>query len=126
MAAVAGVVLGFIAYVGLASGSPGAALITTSLLVFAAALFATLIAWPMELKITWQRQLELLGYRTLAALAAYAVLGLTILFSINTLTDRVVPIDEQGHLFRRLPFWPFYALAVLSCRSPLPAPPGAC
>lgn len=115
-----------IVYAVLASGSPGAALISTSAVGLVAVGVATFLVWPMERKITWQRQVEVLGYRLLAALAAYLVAGFVILFLLNTVTDRVVPLDWPTGFMRRLPFWPFYTLVVLGCQGILPTPPGAC
>lgn len=114
------------AYVALASSNPGAALLVASLAGFASAVLGTLIAWPAERKITWQRQAEVLGYRLGVALGVYVGLGVLLLFLANTFTPQEVPLSWPGQFLRRVPFWPFYSLVILGCRTFLPAPPDAC
>lgn len=118
--------LSLLAYLALASLAPSAALLACSLLAIAGALFGTLWIWPMERKITWQRQMEVLGYRLLAAVLTYGIIGYGTLFAINTFSPQIVPLDTPNEMLRRLPFWPFYALVVLGCQTPIPAPGGAC
>lgn len=115
-----------ILYAALASSKPGVALILASVSGLAAFLFGTLLVWPVERKITWQRQAEVLGYRVLAALAAYVLVGFVSLWAFNTFTERIVPLAWPSDFLRRVPFWPFYSLVILSCQGLLPAPPNAC
>lgn len=115
-----------ILYASLASASPAVALITSSLSGLLATMLAATYAWPMERKITWQRQLEVFSYRLGVGLVVYAILGFALLFAVNQFSPRQVPLEWPVGYRRRLPFWPFYVLTVLSCWTPLPTPPGAC
>lgn len=113
-------------YAALAAGSPGIALLVTSAMGLVAVTLLTFFAWPMERKITWQRQAEVAAYRLGAALGTYVGLGVTVLFLVNTFTAQQVPLAWPGEFLRRVPFWPFYGLVILACRTFLPAPPDAC
>ncbi len=121
-AALVAFLLAVLSYAALAVVSPGAGLFATSLLVLAGVLFSTFAAWPVERKITLQRQAEVIGYRVLAALGVYIGLGFAILFTLNTFTDYVVPLDWPSAFLLRVPFWPFYSLVTLGCYTFLPAP----
>lgn len=115
-----------VVYAGLASRFPGVGLLATSLLTFAAVLVGTFAAWPVEKKITLQRQAEVVTYRVLVALAAYLAVGIALLWLVNRFTGYVIPLDWPGNFLTRVPFWPFYALVTVGCQLFLPVPPDAC
>lgn len=128
--------VGLLAYLGLASRAPGAALLIASGAWFAATLGAVLALWPAERKITVQRQAEVVGYRLGLTLLVYFLVGFALLWALNSLapSQARVPIAWEGSFlrpwenpfFRRVTFWPFYALVLVGCQGILPTPPGAC
>lgn len=128
--------VGLLAYLVLAGRSPGAALLIASAAGFAATLGAVLHTWPAERKITLERQAEVVLYRLFGALIVYFLVGFVLLWALNSLSPEQarVPIAWEGSLlrpwenpfFRRVTFWPFYALVLVGCQGVLPTPPGAC
>lgn len=115
-----------LSYVALATSVPALALFVSSLTMLAAFVLGTLLLWPMEKKITMQRQLEVFGYRAGVGTIVYMGLGYGLLRLLNALAAKQIPLDPPPVLIRRLPFWPFYAFTLLGCQGFLPAPPGAC
>lgn len=115
-----------LAYAALALVAPGLALLLASLLALVATGAGVLLAWPVERKITWQRQAEVLGYRVALALAIYVGLGFLVITLANLVTGLQIPTNWPGDFLRRVPFWPFYGLIVVACHTVLPAPPDAC
>lgn len=134
--ALGGLLASILAYLALASGSPGLALLTGSAFGFAAVLAAVVKVWPPDRKITVERQLEVIGYRLAAVLVVYYVVGFATLWGLNQISAETtrVPLAWEGPLlqpwanpfFRRVTFWPFYALVLVGCQGVGPTPPGAC
>lgn len=128
--------VGLVAYLALAGSAPGAALLFASASGFLAVLGLVLSAWPADRKITVKRQAEVVGYRLLATLILYFGVGFLVLWGLNSLSPEQarVPIAWEGSalqpwanpFFRRVTFWPFYALVLVGCQGVLPTPPGAC
>lgn len=125
-----------LAYLGLVGLAAPLALALSSLLGLSALLGAVLALWPVESKITLERQAEVVGARVSVALVVYFAVGFGVLSLLNgTTPDTVrVPVAWEGPFlqpwrnpfFRRVTFWPFYALVLLGCQGVGPTPPGAC
>jgi hypothetical protein len=132
----AAALLALVAYVGLAGRAPGVALLVATVFGFTAVLGSVLSASPVERKITVERQAEVVAYRLLVALVVYFGVGFLVLWGLNSLSPEQarVPIAWEGSMFRpwenpffrRVTFWPFYALVLVGCQGLLPTPPGAC
>ncbi|MDX1610746.1 MAG: hypothetical protein R3185_00145 [Candidatus Thermoplasmatota archaeon] len=116
-----------LAYLALARLLPAAALLLASLLLFGAILAVTLLVAPMDTYITWQRRLEVFGYRAAAALVTYLLVGVGVAVLINQLSTQVIPLGWPVSA-RYVPFWPFYLYLVLGCGPwawlGCPPPPG--
>jgi hypothetical protein len=127
---------GLLGYLGLAGSAPGLALLVATVSWLAAMLGLVLLVSPAERKITFERQLEVVGARVVAAVLIYFGVGFLALYGLNALAPEQarVPIAWGGPLlqpwenpfFRRVTFWPFYALVLLGCQNLVPTPPGAC
>lgn len=119
-------VLVVVLYVSLAGSFPGMALLASSIVGLLGVVLGVLAAWPVERKVTLQRQAEVVGYRLLLAIGVYVVVGVGALWGLNMVMEAQVPLDWPGGFARRVPFWPFYALVLVGCSFLLPTPPGAC
>lgn len=135
-AAAVSALVSVLAYLALASVLPGVSLLLASFAMFLAFLGFALSVWPVERKITLSRQAEVVGYRLALVLVVYFAVGGLLLWSLNAMTPENlrVPIawdapmvrPWEATFLRRVTFWPFYALVLVGCQSPLPVPPGAC
>ncbi len=115
-----------VAYLAFVGFSPATALLTSSILGLGAFIFAVVLAWPLGHRITWQRRMEVFGYRAAAGLGIYLAVGWVLLFLINVYSTKTVPLEWPEGYLRRVPFWPFYSMAVGGCEGWWAAPAGAC
>lgn len=128
--------LAVLSYVFLAPRTPGVALLASSALAFVAVLGGILAVWPVEEKITLERQLEVTGTRLLLIVVVWFGLGFALLWGLNQISPEGIRVPVawdapflrpwENSFFRRVTFWPFYVLVLLGCRGGLPTPPGAC
>lgn len=136
LAGAASGVLAIVAYVALAGFTPGLALLLSTAAAFFALLAAVLRRWPVEHKITVNRQAEVVGYRLGLTLLIHYGVGLAVLWGLNGISPEQVRVPIawdapftrpwQAAFLRRVSFWPFYALVLVGCHLPFPTPPGAC
>lgn len=121
------VLLSPVAYGLLAAAQPATALFVSSLLMVAAFITGTLAAWPMGSYITWNRRLEVLGYRLGTALLVYLAVGLGVTLLVNRVAPLLIPLEWPTSA-RFIPFWPFYTWVLMGCGVlgflPCPPPPG--
>lgn len=126
LAGIGGLLLSPLTYALLATLLPAGALFASSLSLLAGMTFLVLHGWHPGRKITWQRRLEVYGYRVGGALAGYLVLGYGVLFLLDAVSPSQFPLGWPA-VASRLAFWPFYLYFVLGCDVgllPCPPPPG--
>lgn len=111
-------------YLALAPVLPAGALVLATLAMMFAFAFLIATVWPMGTHITWSRRLEVFGYRAAVGVLAYLVVGVLVVFLLNQVTPRTIPLDWPDAQ-RFIPFWPFYTWFVVGCEywGPCPPPP---
>lgn len=136
VATVGSALVALVGYLVLASPVPGLAAAVSTLAGFLAVLGGVLHRWPVERKITVNRQAEVVLYRLAVTLVIYFAIGFLVLWGLNQISPEQarVPLAWDAPMSRawqtaflqRVGFWPFYMLVLLGCHLPIPTPPGAC